>query len=600
MFNTIRKQLLVILLLFIITTLIASLTLFNYFEKNKDSLSGITLKAEKIHLLLQQDINISHGFIENETINPSFFASGKSRLFPIHDSIWKLIETELDELYQLQYKYDFGLDDSLAKLKSKFVMYRFFTEDISKKALVRGFKDYGVEGRMRVYAHDLENYQNEIGLIDILQLRRHEKDFIIRQEDVYIRKHQDLIKSVKEKLETANGLSIEKKYSILKTINNYASEFENLVMSEKMLGLKNNKGLKKQIDDVSSQIISSLIAIVDFSARQEALAISNIRMTYMITGALFIIIAIVAALVISRYISRNTRALQKEINEFVNSGFTRRSEAQISSSANEITQLQQNFNIMEQHIVDQMSALKKTNQDLETLFYVTSNGMRQPLLKIREQTTEALKTVKDPVALMSLQRLEKSWEKVISLVDELGLITRVKHSPIQVEEIDLKGLIRSVYSEFKEMPGFDEIIFSMDIRSKKRISSSSGLLRSAFRNLLENSIKYTTKRSSFSFIKILVVDHNDDLLRIEISDNGIGIQKEFHEQIFSMFFRGTDKVQGAGIGLYVAQSAVEKLHGAIGVESDGNTGTTFTILLPVVYTVKTSSKNNFLAKATLN
>lgn len=600
MFNTIRKQLLVILLAFIVTTLITSLTLFNYFEKSKDSLSGITLKAEKIHLLLQQDINISHRFIENETINPSFFASGKSRLFPIHDSIWKLIDAELDNLYQLQYKYNFGLDDSLAKLKSKFVMYRFFTEDITKKALVRGFKDYGVEGRMRVYAHDLENYQDEIGLIDILQLRRHEKDFIIRQEDVYIRKHQELVKTIKEKLENAKSLPADKKQSILKTISNYAAEFENLVMSEKMLGLKNNKGLKKQIDDVSSQITSGLIAIVDFSARQETIAISNIRMIYLITGAVFILAAIFAALIISRYISRNTRALQKEINEFVGSGFTRRSEIQTSSSANEIAQLQHNFNIMEQHIVDQMSILKKTNQDLETLFYVTSNGMRQPLLKIRELTTEALKTVKDPVALMSLQRLEKSWEKVISLVDELGLITRVKHSPIQIEEVELKGLIRSVYSEFKEMPGFDEIIFSMDIRSKKNVSSSAGLLRSAFRNLLENSIKYATKRSSFSFIKILVVDHNEDHLRIEISDNGIGIQKEFHEQIFAMFFRGTDKAQGTGIGLYVAQSAIEKLNGAIGVESDGNTGTTFTILLPVNYAEKTSRKNHFLAKAVMN
>lgn len=587
MFTTVRTQLLFVLVLFIAVTLTASLTLFNYFEKSKDSLAGITLKAEKINLLLLRDINTSHEFIENETINPAFFAKGESKLSAIHDSIWKQIDAELDNLYSLQHKYSFGLDDSLARIKSGFVMYKFFTDDIIKKSLVRGFKDYGVEGRMRDYAHELENYQNEIGLIDILQLRRHEKDFIIRQEDSYIKKHHDLVIVIKEKLEADAKLPKERKYDILKTITNYATEFDNLVMSEKMLGLKNNKGLKKQIDETSAQITASLSSMVEFSARKEVQAISNIRLVYLCTGILFILIAVVSALLISRYVSKSTRALQREMHEFVNSGFTRRSALPANKSANEIAQLQNNFTIMEQHIVDQMTSLRKTNQDLEALFYVTSNDMRQPLLNIKELTADALKKVKDPDALRSLQLMDRSWEKITSLVDELGLITRVKHSSIKVEEIELRPLIRSVYSEFKDMPGFDDIIFSIDIRTKKQIMSCAGLVRSIFRNLLENSIKYQTKRSPFSFIKILVAEQNEHQMRIEVSDNGIGIKKEFHEQIFTMFFRGTEQSEGSGIGLYVAQCAVEKLNGAIGVESDGTSGTVFTVLLPVEYREKT-------------
>lgn len=594
MFKKIRTQLLVVLIAFILVTLVASLTLFNYFEKSKDSLSGITLKAEKIHLLLQQDINISHAFIENETINPAFFSTGRSRLLLLHDSIWQLIDNELDQLYRLQYKYNFGLDDSLVKIKSEFMMYRFYTDEISKKLLVRGFKDYGVEGRMRVYAHQLENHQDDIGLIDILQLRRHEKDFIIRQEDAYIAKHQELIRQVKERMESDKKLSPERRQDIIKTIGNYATEFENLIMSEKMLGLKSNKGLKHQIDEASEQITSGLASIVDFSAKKEASAISNIRITYLVTGAFFILFAVAAALFISGYISRSTRALQKEINEFVNSGFTLRSTLQVKSRANEIAQLQHNFIVMEQHIVDQMGALKKTNQDLETLFYVTSHDLRHPLIKIREMSEEALATVNDPAAISILQRMRASWEQIIALVDELGLITKVKHSPIQAEPVELKPLLRSVYSEFKEMPGFDDIIFSLDIRSKRQLHSSPTLLRTAFRNLFENSVKYATKRNSFSFIKVLVADQNEQMLRIEISDNGIGIPKEFHDRIFTMFFRGTDQAQGAGIGLYVAQCAVEKLNGAIGVESDGNTGTTFTLLIPFMPEEMTTKKKNFL------
>ena len=588
MFNTIRAQLLLILLLFIAVTLAASITLFNYFEKNKDSLSDITQKAERVHLLLLKDINISHDFIENETISPAFFITGKSKLSFLHDSIWKKIDIELDDLYQLQSKYNFRLGDSIAHVKSKFTMYKFLTEEIIKKILIRGFKDYGVEGKMRIFAHELENYKNEIGLINILQLRRHEKDFIIRQEDHYINMHQDLIKVIKEKLETESGLSGNTKYQILKTVTNYSTEFDNLVMYEKMLGLKSGKGLKKQIDRVSKEITGSLSSIVSFSAIREAAAISNIRFTYLTTGLAFIVIAVLSSIFISRYVSKSLRELQKEINEFVNSDFTKRAILSANKTKNnEITFLRNNFIRMEQLIVDQMNSLKKTNLDLETLFYITSHDMRLPLLKVKELTSETIKISKDPQAQRGLEQINTSWNQLIGIVDELGLITNVKHTVIKVEDIDLKELIRSVYSEFKGIDGYDDIIFSVKIDSKTKLLSSPGLIKSVLRNLIDNSIKYATKRASFSFLKIVVADQNADTIRIEVTDNGIGIKKDIQDQIFTMFFRGTEQARGAGIGLYVAQCAVEKLHGNITVESDGISGTTFTLLLPHTHKIKT-------------
>lgn len=588
MFNTIRAQLLLILLLFIAVTLVASITLFNYFEKNKDSLSDITQKAERVHLLLLKDINISHDFIENETISPAFFITGKSKLSLQHDSIWKKIDLELDDLYKLQSKYNFGLGDSIAHVKSKFTMYKFLTEEIIKKILIRGFKDYGVEGKMRIFAHELENYKNEIGLINILQLRRHEKDFIIRQEDHYINMHQDLVKVIKEKLETESGLSGDTKYQILKTVTNYSTEFDNLVMYEKMLGLKSGKGLKKQIDRVSKEITGSLSSIVSFSAIREAVAISNIRFTYLTTGLAFIVIAVLSSIFISRYVSKSLRELQKEINEFVNSDFTERTIPSANKTKNnEITFLRNNFIRMEQHIVDQMNSLKKTNLDLETLFYITSHDMRLPLLKVKELTSETIKISKDPQTQRGLEQINTSWNQLIGIVDELGLVTNVKHTVIKVEEIDLKELIRSVYSEFKGIDGYDDIIFSVKIDSKTRLLSSPGLIKSVLRNLIDNTIKYATKRASFSFLKIVVADQNADAIRIEVTDNGIGIKKDIQDQIFTMFFRGTEQARGAGIGLYVAQCAVEKLHGNITVESDGISGTTFTIVLPHTHKIKT-------------
>lgn len=238
---------------------------------------------------------------------------------------------------------------------------------------------------------------------------------------------------------------------------------------------------------------------------------------------------------------------------------------------------------MEQHIVDQMKSLKQSNKDLEMLFYVTSHDIRPPLLKVKELTIQAFVKTSDVEIKETLFQINESWEKLLNITDELGIVTNVRSVEIKTELIPLGELIRSVYSEFRGLEWFDTIIFSLDINMKHKFYSSPGLIKAVFRNLIENAIKYATKRDSFSFLKIQVIDQNEETLRIEVSDNGIGINKEYQSQIFEMFFRGTSYASGTGLGLYIVKCSLEKLNGAISVESDEEKGTTFTVLLPNNY-----------------
>jgi signal transduction histidine kinase len=67
---------------------------------------------------------------------------------------------------------------------------------------------------------------------------------------------------------------------------------------------------------------------------------------------------------------------------------------------------------------------------------------------------------------------------------------------------------------------------------------------------------------------------------IDLEDNGQGIRKEYHEQIFDMYFRASERSKGNGLGLYIVKKAVEKLDGSITVSSIAGAGTTFTVMLP--------------------
>lgn len=583
MLTTIRSKLLVILLAFVVVTLISSIIVFNYFEKNKDSIAKITEKTENAHLLLLKDIKVIHEFFENETINPSFFQTQKSPLINEHNVICTRIDEVLVELDLAQNRTGFELSDTIQNLKKEVSNYKNLTSSIIEQILTRGFKDFGIEGEMRKHAHDLEVFSDQIGLVNILQLRRHEKDFIIRQEDPYIQKHNALIGTIKDQLSVNNAIDAGVKNKIIKTLNNYVYEFNMLVNYDKTLGLKSGQGLKKEIDLISNKIENSLATLVLFSESKGEMAFSNVKMTYSIIGLLFLIIGVFSALIISKKISKSITHLKEKIDEFVKSDFTIRTVLPINNSTNEIDVLTTNFSVMEQHIVDQMKSLKQSNKDLEMLFYVTSHDIRPPLLKVKELTIQAFVKTSDAEIKETLFQINESWEKLLNITDELGIVTNVRSVEIKTELIPLGDVIRSVYSEFRGLEWFDNIIFSLDINMKHKFYSSPGLIRAIFRNLIENAIKYATKRDSFSFLKIQAIDQNEETLRLEISDNGIGIKKEYQSQIFDMFFRGTSHASGTGLGLYIVKCSLEKLNGAISVESDEEKGTTFTVLLPNNY-----------------
>jgi light-regulated signal transduction histidine kinase (bacteriophytochrome) len=94
-----------------------------------------------------------------------------------------------------------------------------------------------------------------------------------------------------------------------------------------------------------------------------------------------------------------------------------------------------------------------------------------------------------------------------------------------------------------------------------------------FQNLVSNAIKY---RSGKTPIIHIAATRMDELWRLSVADNGIGIAPEYHQKIFGVFKRLHGKmIAGTGIGLAICQRVVERYHGRIWVESQVDQGSTF-------------------------
>jgi signal transduction histidine kinase len=98
-------------------------------------------------------------------------------------------------------------------------------------------------------------------------------------------------------------------------------------------------------------------------------------------------------------------------------------------------------------------------------------------------------------------------------------------------------------------------------------------------NLISNAFKYhdSSKETKTIVISAVISAKN---AQISIADNGVGIDKQYLERIFDLFFRGSEKSSGSGLGLFIAKEALDKLKGTLKVKSELGKGSEFIATIP--------------------
>lgn len=108
--------------------------------------------------------------------------------------------------------------------------------------------------------------------------------------------------------------------------------------------------------------------------------------------------------------------------------------------------------------------------------------------------------------------------------------------------------------------------------------SDQNLLKIILKNLIENSLIFSDISRDIT-VKVSARKKRSSIY-LCVEDNGEGIESDIRPRIFDLFYRGSQKSKGNGLGLYLVKKAVEKLNGSIELESEVNKCTKFTIILP--------------------
>jgi signal transduction histidine kinase len=235
----------------------------------------------------------------------------------------------------------------------------------------------------------------------------------------------------------------------------------------------------------------------------------------------------------------------------------------------------------EEALRQQNEELIKINKELDTFMYRVSHDLRSPLssilglvgvARIEEGRTEELSQRYFEMIESNAQRLDETLREILDYYKNARI-------ELIVEEVDFKKIIDNAFEQSKYIKGYDQLKRHVSVQQNTGFYSDAYRLMVMITNLISNSIKYRDENKPNQFVNISVIIHDAKAL-IEIQDNGIGIQQELQAKIFDMFYRATERSQGAGLGLYVVKEMIGKLNGEIEVSSTPGGGTTMRIVLP--------------------
>jgi signal transduction histidine kinase len=182
-----------------------------------------------------------------------------------------------------------------------------------------------------------------------------------------------------------------------------------------------------------------------------------------------------------------------------------------------------------------------------------------------------------------LEISENALERMERMIEDLMLLSTVD-VPISAEDrkiVALTPLLENIINQFRPKFELKNVALTYSAITEGVVFGDAAELERVFANLLENSWRYTAPTG-----KVAVrLSQEKNSIKIEVSDNGVGIPKESLPNIFDRFYRVDSSRSrssgGAGLGLSIAKAIVQSHSGSIEVTSEPGSGSTFSILLPL-------------------
>jgi signal transduction histidine kinase len=237
--------------------------------------------------------------------------------------------------------------------------------------------------------------------------------------------------------------------------------------------------------------------------------------------------------------------------------------------------------LAEQQIKDKNEELQKLNAEKDKFFSIIAHDLRSPFngfLGLTQLMAEELPTMTIDQLQKIAVSMRNSASKLFNLLENLLEWSRIKQGliPFVPVNLELSQLIKDSTEIILENADKKDINLSIDIPDNCIVFADKNMLQTIVRNLVSNAVKFTARGGK---INITAKSLSSDTVEVSINDTGIGMKKEFLENIFRIDTdtnrKGTEGEPSTGLGLLLCKEFVEKHGGKIWAESEEGKGSIF-------------------------
>lgn len=236
---------------------------------------------------------------------------------------------------------------------------------------------------------------------------------------------------------------------------------------------------------------------------------------------------------------------------------------------------------LELKVIERTRQLELTNRELEAFSYSVSHDLRAPLRSIDGFSQAFLEDYGDTLEETGhayLHRVRQAAQRMSVLIDDLIKLSKVTRVEMTDREVNLSEIVTSVSGLLRDQ--HPERTIDFHIEEGLIVKGDASLLRIALQNLLENSVKFTSKEER-AVIEFGSFNKSGEMV-LYLKDNGAGFNMQYANKLFTPFQRlhRERDFPGTGIGLATVQRIVHRHMGKIWAESEKGKGATFCFTLP--------------------
>ena len=224
--------------------------------------------------------------------------------------------------------------------------------------------------------------------------------------------------------------------------------------------------------------------------------------------------------------------------------------------------------------------LERSNADLGQFAHVASHDLQEPVRKIASYASLLETITENEAAQNYLRKIIDAAGRMKVLIRDVLVYSQVSNQNPLFEFVDLQQVVGDLQSEFELL--IEQQQARLDYQNLPTIRAIPQQMIQLFGNLLSNALKYN--RPGVPVIIGIRAERVENEYQIQFSDNGIGFEQSYAEQIFHIFQRLHRKTEysGTGIGLAICKKIVENHGGSISATGHAGKGATFLVRLPVL------------------